>query len=58
MAPYSSPEPDHCIPKVFEKNIAVHTNPNHDLKVVSVNIPEPNEGEVLVHVKATGICGR
>ena len=39
-------------------NLAVHTNPAHDLKVVKTEIPEPKEGEVIVHVKATGICGR
>lgn len=40
------------------QNLAVYTNPAHDLKVVKTDIPEPGEGEVLVHVKATGICGR
>jgi hypothetical protein len=42
----------------YESNPAVYTNPSHDLKVVKTDIPEPGEGEVLVHVKATGICGR
>jgi len=42
----------------YEANLAVYTNPAHDLKVVKTDIPEPGEGEVLVHVKATGICGR
>jgi hypothetical protein len=42
----------------YEQNFAVYTNPAHDLKVVKTEIPEPGEGEVLVHVKATGICGR
>jgi len=40
------------------KNLAVHTNPSHDLKVVETPVPEPKEGEVIIHVKATGICGR
>jgi L-iditol 2-dehydrogenase len=39
-------------------NIAVYTNPAHDLKLVKTEIPEPKEGEVIVHIKATGICGR
>jgi len=39
-------------------NLAVHTNPSHDLKLVKTEVPEPKEGEVIVHVKATGICGR
>ena len=42
----------------FDSNLAVHTNPSHDLKIVSTSVPEPKEGEVIVHVKATGICGR
>jgi L-iditol 2-dehydrogenase len=41
-----------------KENLAVHTNPAHDLKVVETSIPEPKEGEVIIHVKATGICGR
>jgi len=42
----------------YEQNLAVYTNPAHDLKVVKTDTPEPGEGEVLVHVKVTGICGR
>src|SRR5271169_5699504 len=41
----------------YKENLAVYTNPAHDLKVVKTDIPEPGEGEVLVHIKATGICG-
>jgi len=41
-----------------KKNLAVYTNPAHDLRVVETEIPEPKDDEVIVHVKATGICGR
>ncbi|KAK9465559.1 chaperonin 10-like protein [Lipomyces arxii] len=40
-------------------NIGVYTNPKHDLYVASAE-PEslmPGPGEVIVHVRATGICG-
>jgi D-arabinose 1-dehydrogenase-like Zn-dependent alcohol dehydrogenase len=46
------------MPDVAKGNIAVFTNPSHDLKVVATEIPVPKEGEVIVHVRATGICGR
>jgi len=39
------------------KNIAVNTNPQHDLHLVQPEIPEPGPNECLVHVRATGICG-
>lgn len=39
------------------QNIAVQTNPAHDLHVVDVEIPEPGPTDCLVHVRATGICG-
>jgi L-iditol 2-dehydrogenase len=42
----------------IEKNLAVYTNPAHDLRVIETDIPEPKDDEVIVHVKATGICGR
>lgn len=39
------------------ENIAVQTNPQHDLRLVSCKIPEPGPHDCLVHVRATGICG-
>ncbi|KAK7703417.1 hypothetical protein SLS64_009086 [Diaporthe eres] len=39
------------------QNIAVQTNPAHDLHVVDVDVPEPGPTDCLVHVRATGICG-
>lgn len=53
-----SPPNDSTHTIAHKENLAVHTNPAHDLKVVKTSIPEPKEGEVIVHVKATGICGR
>lgn len=39
------------------ENIAVYTNPNHDLYLHRSEIPTPGEGECLIHVRSTGICG-
>lgn len=39
------------------QNIAVQTNPAHELQVVHPEVPEPADNECLVHVRATGICG-
>ncbi|KAL2832362.1 chaperonin 10-like protein [Aspergillus pseudoustus] len=39
------------------QNIAVHTNPAHDLRVVECEIPKLRPDECLIHVRATGICG-
>jgi L-iditol 2-dehydrogenase len=41
-----------------KKNLAVFTNPSHDLRVIETEIPHPKDDQVVVHVKATGICGR
>ncbi|KAF4539448.1 L-arabinitol 4-dehydrogenase protein [Lasiodiplodia theobromae] len=38
-------------------NIAVQTNPDHDLHVAEVEVPQPGPNDCLVHVRATGICG-
>jgi hypothetical protein len=38
-------------------NIAVTTNPSHELSIVEVPMPSPAAGECLIHVTATGICG-
>lgn len=40
-----------------KKNIAVFTNPNHDLHIVEKPIPKAGPGQCVVHVRATGICG-
>jgi threonine dehydrogenase-like Zn-dependent dehydrogenase len=39
------------------KNIAIATNPAHELNVLESEIPEPGPDDCLVHVRATGICG-
>lgn len=39
------------------QNVAVETNPSHELNVVQVDTPSPGPTECLVHVTATGICG-
>ncbi|KAH9845586.1 GroES-like protein [Teratosphaeria destructans] len=39
------------------RNIAIHTNPKHELNLVEGDIPEPGPDDCLVHVRATGICG-
>ncbi|KAJ0317982.1 hypothetical protein Brms1b_004581 [Colletotrichum noveboracense] len=39
------------------ENFAVYTNPSHELYLKKIDIPTPGDGECLVHVRATGICG-
>ncbi|KAK5136419.1 hypothetical protein LTR08_003064 [Meristemomyces frigidus] len=39
------------------RNIAIETNPNHEINVVETEILEPGPNDCLVHVRATGICG-
>lgn len=39
------------------QNIAIETNPKHELNTVEVDTPEPGPNDCLVHVRATGICG-
>ncbi|KAG7093693.1 hypothetical protein E1B28_007349 [Marasmius oreades] len=38
-------------------NIAAFYNPAHEIHLVEKPRPKPGPGQVLVHVKATGICG-
>lgn len=38
-------------------NIAVATNPAHELNILKPEVPEIRASECLVHVRATGICG-
>ncbi|KAF9520538.1 hypothetical protein BS47DRAFT_1370372 [Hydnum rufescens UP504] len=38
-------------------NIACFTNPNHDLHLVEKPMPKPGRGQVLLHIRASGICG-
>ncbi|VUC35017.1 unnamed protein product [Clonostachys rosea] len=38
-------------------NLAVHTSPDHDLRLVECEIPEIGPYDCLVHVRASGICG-
>lgn len=44
---------------VIEKNanVAVFTNPNHECFLVEKEIPVPKAGEVVIHVRACGLCG-
>ncbi|KAL2673532.1 hypothetical protein Neosp_011974 [[Neocosmospora] mangrovei] len=39
------------------QNVAVQTNPAHDLHLIETDTPEPGPTDCLVHVRATGICG-
>lgn len=41
----------------LKPNLAITTSPNHTLSLTSVPTPTPKKGEVLIHVRATGICG-
>lgn len=38
-------------------NIACAYNPAHEVHLINKPVPKPREGEVIVHVKSTGICG-
>jgi len=40
-----------------EANIAAFYNPQHEIHLVEKPRPKPGPGQVLVHVRATGICG-
>jgi len=40
-----------------EANIAAFYNPAHEIHIVEKPRPQPGPGQVLVHVRATGICG-
>ncbi|KAM0450083.1 hypothetical protein ACHAO4_006966 [Trichoderma viride] len=45
------------IVKTPRPNPSLQTTADHRLKLVEAPVPEPGHGEVLLHVKATGICG-
>ncbi|KAF5361882.1 hypothetical protein D9756_002358 [Leucocoprinus leucothites] len=40
-----------------EANIAAFYNPQHQIHLVEKPRPKPGPGQVLLHVRATGICG-
>jgi L-iditol 2-dehydrogenase len=40
-----------------DANIAAFYNPNHEIHLVEKPRPTPGPGQVLVHVRSTGICG-
>ncbi|KAH7162015.1 L-arabinitol 4-dehydrogenase [Dactylonectria estremocensis] len=39
------------------ENLGVYTNPDHELYLRRGPVPTPGQGQCLVHVRATGICG-
>lgn len=43
--------------KTPRPNPSLQATADHRLKLVEAPVPEPGQGEVLLHVKATGICG-
>jgi L-iditol 2-dehydrogenase len=45
-----------CV-KTSRPNPSLQATADHRLKLVEAPVPEPGHGEVLLHVKATGICG-
>ena len=38
-------------------NIACAYNPAHEVHMVNKPVPKAGPGEVVIHVRATGICG-
>lgn len=49
LDPNETPSPD--------ANIAAFYNPAHEIHLVEKPRPKPGPGQVLLHVRATGICG-
>ena len=49
LGPNETPSPD--------ANIAAFYNPDHVIHLVEKPRPKPGPGQVLLHVRATGICG-
>lgn len=39
-------------------NIAAFYNPAHEIHLVEKPKPKPGPGQVLIHVRSTGICGQ
>jgi hypothetical protein len=39
------------------KNPSLQVTADHKIKMVDAPISKPGRGEVLLHIKATGICG-
>jgi hypothetical protein len=39
------------------KNPSLQVTQDHKIKMVDAPVPTPGPGEVLLHIKATGICG-
>ncbi|KAJ9301144.1 hypothetical protein DTO271G3_1279 [Paecilomyces variotii] len=39
------------------RNLSLQVTPDHQLKLVDAPIYQPGPGEVLLHIKATGVCG-
>ncbi|CEJ55699.1 Putative Sorbitol dehydrogenase [Penicillium brasilianum] len=48
---------DRLIIKTSHPNPSLQVTADHQLKSVEAPVYAPREGEVLVHIKATGICG-
>ncbi|EJT98621.1 GroES-like protein [Dacryopinax primogenitus] len=44
-------------PRDGKQNLGAFTNPGHELHLVQKPVPVPGKGQVVVHVRATGICG-
>lgn len=39
------------------RNPSLQVTPDHQLKSVDAPVHQPGPGEVLLHIKATGVCG-
>ena len=48
---------DKMVIKVSHPNPSLQVTADHQLKSVNAPVYAPGRGEVLVHIKATGICG-
>lgn len=48
---------DHTVIKTSHPNPSLQVTPDHKLKSVEAPVYAPGKGEVLLHIKATGVCG-
>lgn len=48
---------DHSTLKPSHPNPSLQVTADHNLKLVEAPVHAPGHGEVLLHIKATGICG-
>ena len=51
------PKPENSVISSPLPNPSLQVTADHQLKAVEAPVYSPREGEVLLHIKATGVCG-